>query len=238
MECIATRRGAGPSNAEQRPRLNSFSRVIRESHGHKWWSACPRRCAPPARFSGQRTLAASAPAAAQGSQPPLWRCRQRPRRARRLAAGAGVELPPSRPLRRSGPPRFAQVVSRSSGVAMAISKPSNAMPFLTAPPCQSSKLPGAEVRRGPAPAATRRRWRGRGGGGGTWRVPPGLRLPPNTPASRTRAHRPRVAPSQTGFDPLYLSEFIDIKWAREAELKHGRICMLCALPPSRGRRGS
>ena len=36
----------------------------------------------------------------------------------------------------------------------------------------------------------------------------------------------------------FLREFIDIKWAREAELKHGRICMLCAPPPSRGRRGS
>jgi len=59
---------------------------------------------------------------------------------------------------------------------MAISKPSNAMPFLVAPPCQSSGLAGAEA----------------------------------------------------GFDPLYLSEFIDIKWAREAELKHGRICMLAA----------
>ena len=29
-----------------------------------------------------------------------------------------------------------------------------------------------------------------------------------------------------GFDPLYLSDFMDIKWMREAELKHGRICML------------
>ena len=65
-------------------------------------------------------------------------------------------------------------VSRCGAPSMAIAKPSNAMPFLTAPPCQSSGLPGAE----------------------------------------------------TGFDPLYLSEFIDIKWAREAELKHGRICML------------
>jgi hypothetical protein len=65
-------------------------------------------------------------------------------------------------------------VTRSSGVNMAIANPSKAVPFLTAPPSQSSKLPGAE----------------------------------------------------TGFDPLYLSEFIDIKWAREAELKHGRICML------------
>jgi len=65
-------------------------------------------------------------------------------------------------------------VSRSSGVAMAIANPSKAMPFLEAPPCQSSKLAGAE----------------------------------------------------TGFDPLYLSEYIDLKWSREAELKHGRICML------------
>ena len=65
---------------------------------------------------------------------------------------------------------------RSSPVNMAIAKPSKALPFLEAPPCQSSKLIGAEA----------------------------------------------------GFDPLYLSEFIDINWAREAELKHGRICMLCA----------
>ena len=62
---------------------------------------------------------------------------------------------------------------------MAVSKPSNAMPFLTAASCQSSGLPGAE----------------------------------------------------TGFDPLYLSDFMDIKWLREAELKHGRICMMYH-PPS------
>lgn len=67
-------------------------------------------------------------------------------------------------------------VLRASAPTMAIAKPSNAVPFLTAPPCQSSKLAGAS----------------------------------------------------TGFDPLYLSEYIDIKWAREAELKHGRICMLAA----------
>jgi len=65
-------------------------------------------------------------------------------------------------------------VTRSAGVSMAISKPSNALPFLTAPACQSSGLPGAE----------------------------------------------------TGFDPLYFSDFMDIKWLREAELKHGRVCML------------
>ena len=29
-----------------------------------------------------------------------------------------------------------------------------------------------------------------------------------------------------GFDPLGFSTFIDVKWLREAELKHGRICML------------
>jgi len=32
-----------------------------------------------------------------------------------------------------------------------------------------------------------------------------------------------------GFDPLAISSFIDIKWLRESELKHGRICMLAAL---------
>merc|ERR1719409_575052 len=68
-------------------------------------------------------------------------------------------------------------VTRSAGISMAISKPSNAMPFLTAPACQSSGLPGAE----------------------------------------------------TGFDPLYFSDFLDIKWLREAELKHGRICMIATL---------
>merc|ERR1711966_52860 len=29
-----------------------------------------------------------------------------------------------------------------------------------------------------------------------------------------------------GFDPLGFSSYIDVKWLREAELKHGRICML------------
>merc|ERR1711871_379509 len=45
-----------------------------------------------------------------------------------------------------------------------------------------------------------------------------------------------VAPKNTkglvgdvGFDPLYFPDFMDIKWMREAELKHGRICMLACL---------
>lgn len=29
-----------------------------------------------------------------------------------------------------------------------------------------------------------------------------------------------------GFDPLYLSDAMDLKWLRESELKHGRVCML------------
>jgi len=70
----------------------------------------------------------------------------------------------------------AQQAARSAGVAMAISKPSNALPFLEAPACQSSGLAGAE----------------------------------------------------TGFDPLYFSNYLDIKWLREAELKHGRVCMLAS----------
>ena len=39
-----------------------------------------------------------------------------------------------------------------------------------------------------------------------------------------------LAGAETGFDPLYFSDFLDIKFLREAELKHGRICMLCAAP--------
>jgi len=57
---------------------------------------------------------------------------------------------------------------------MAVGKPMNSMPFLTAASCQSSGLTDAD----------------------------------------------------TGFDPLYFSDFLDIKFLREAELKHGRICML------------
>eukprot|EP00188_Purpureofilum_apyrenoidigerum_P003532 Plantae.Rhodophyta-Purpureofilum_apyrenoidigerum.ctg373.p2 GENE.Plantae.Rhodophyta-Purpureofilum_apyrenoidigerum.ctg373~~Plantae.Rhodophyta-Purpureofilum_apyrenoidigerum.ctg373.p2 ORF type:complete len:226 (-),score=38.49 Plantae.Rhodophyta-Purpureofilum_apyrenoidigerum.ctg373:139-780(-) len=35
--------------------------------------------------------------------------------------------------------------------------------------------------------------------------------------------------ADVGFDPLYISDLIDIKWLRESELKHGRICMLASL---------
>ena len=31
-----------------------------------------------------------------------------------------------------------------------------------------------------------------------------------------------------GFDPLGISSWVDVGWLREAELKHGRICMLAA----------
>ena len=31
-----------------------------------------------------------------------------------------------------------------------------------------------------------------------------------------------------GFDPLGISSLIDVKWLREAELKHGRVCMLAS----------
>ena len=37
-----------------------------------------------------------------------------------------------------------------------------------------------------------------------------------------------LADASTGFDPLYFSDFLDIKFLREAELKHGRICMLAS----------
>jgi light-harvesting complex I chlorophyll a/b binding protein 4 len=33
----------------------------------------------------------------------------------------------------------------------------------------------------------------------------------------------------SGFDPLGFSDYYDLKWLREAEIKHGRVCMLAAL---------
>eukprot|EP00960_Hanusia_phi_P044563 756709-Hanusia_phi.AAC.8 len=33
-------------------------------------------------------------------------------------------------------------------------------------------------------------------------------------------------PGDVGFDPLGISNYFDLKWMRESELKHGRICML------------
>jgi len=36
-------------------------------------------------------------------------------------------------------------------------------------------------------------------------------------------------PGDVGFDPLLLSNIVPIKWAREAELKHARVCMLATL---------
>lgn len=85
-----------------------------------------------------------------------------------LAFLASVSFNPQAMPRPSG-------ASRSS-IDMAVSKPMNALPFLTAAACQSSGLADAE----------------------------------------------------TGFDPLYFSDFLDIKFLREAELKHGRICMLAS----------
>mmetsp|Transcript_30275 Transcript_30275/g.73813 ORF Transcript_30275/g.73813 Transcript_30275/m.73813 type:complete len:216 (-) Transcript_30275:135-782(-) len=37
------------------------------------------------------------------------------------------------------------------------------------------------------------------------------------------------APGDVGFDPLGFSTWFDIKWLQEAEIKHGRICMLACL---------
>eukprot|EP00177_Eucheuma_denticulatum_P002713 GFKZ01004878.1.p1 GENE.GFKZ01004878.1~~GFKZ01004878.1.p1 ORF type:complete len:218 (+),score=30.81 GFKZ01004878.1:201-854(+) len=33
-------------------------------------------------------------------------------------------------------------------------------------------------------------------------------------------------PGYVGFDPLSISDYINVKWLQEAEIKHGRICML------------
>jgi len=36
-------------------------------------------------------------------------------------------------------------------------------------------------------------------------------------------------PGYSGFDPLGFSDYFDIKYLQEAEIKHGRVCMLAAL---------
>ena len=55
------------------------------------------------------------------------------------------------------------------------------------------------------------------GRAGKSKAMPFLTQPPNLDGSM---------PGDVGFDPLGISTFLDVKWLREAELKHGRICML------------
>jgi hypothetical protein len=33
----------------------------------------------------------------------------------------------------------------------------------------------------------------------------------------------------SGFDPMGFSDYYDVKWLREAEIKHGRVCMLAVV---------
>lgn len=49
---------------------------------------------------------------------------------------------------------------------------------------------------------------------------PFLEKPPKLDGSRT---------GDSGFDPLYLSEYINLDYAATSEVKHGRICMLAVL---------
>ena len=37
---------------------------------------------------------------------------------------------------------------------------------------------------------------------------------------------PKGTAGNVGFDPLSFTEFFDVKWLREAEIKHGRVSML------------
>ena len=39
----------------------------------------------------------------------------------------------------------------------------------------------------------------------------------------------KTSAGYAGFDPLGFSDYYDIKWLQEAEIKHGRICMLAAV---------
>ena len=48
------------------------------------------------------------------------------------------------------------------------------------------------------------------------------RYPPFSPAPSTLAG---FVGEEDGFDPLNISRAVDMRWLREAELKHGRVAM-------------
>eukprot|EP00617_Octactis_speculum_P013678 CAMPEP_0185743604 /NCGR_PEP_ID=MMETSP1174-20130828/1393_1 /TAXON_ID=35687 /ORGANISM="Dictyocha speculum, Strain CCMP1381" /LENGTH=206 /DNA_ID=CAMNT_0028416421 /DNA_START=31 /DNA_END=651 /DNA_ORIENTATION=- len=52
---------------------------------------------------------------------------------------------------------------------------------------------------------------------------------PSVPFLNSPKYYPTEWAGDVGFDPLGLSEFFDIKFLREAEIKHGRVCMLACL---------
>ena len=51
-----------------------------------------------------------------------------------------------------------------------------------------------------------------------------LRAPP--PAMNVNSMPGKYSVKQTVYDPLNLADKFDINWMREAEIKHGRVCML------------
>jgi len=51
----------------------------------------------------------------------------------------------------------------------------------------------------------------------------------SVPFLKKPANLEGLAGGEAEFDPLGLSEIYDVRWLREAELKHGRVCMLAAL---------
>jgi hypothetical protein len=53
-----------------------------------------------------------------------------------------------------------------------------------------------------------------------------MEMSPSVPFLEKAAKLGKGMSGDVGFDPLYLSESMDLKWLRESELKHGRVCML------------
>ena len=52
---------------------------------------------------------------------------------------------------------------------------------------------------------------------------------PSVPFMDTPAALEETMPGYVGFDPLNISSLLNVKWLQEAELKHGRICMLAII---------
>ena len=131
----------------------------------------------------------------------------------------------------------AQAVQRVAAPQMVQSK---ALPFLEAPANLDGSMVGDNVSTSPpSPSSASackpgRRHEGAVRGGGALgsrkmsRLPGPLARGGAQPQSR-RAAEPRLCCHAQGFDPLGLSAAGNIKWMREAELKHGRIAMLAVL---------
>jgi hypothetical protein len=56
-----------------------------------------------------------------------------------------------------------------------------------------------------------------------------MEMSPSVPFLEKASKLGKGMAGDVGFDPFYLSDSMDLKWLREAEIKHGRVCMLAVV---------